>query len=216
MGKRGSHIKALSVAERKRLSAIRDLPLHRTTLSIHDAVEAKKQWRCHLPPHIQSIYSRLTRRLQYAKRRCESKTCPGYKHYGGRGIKFLFGSTRAAVLWVMEHLPHKNYAGLEIDRIDNNGHYKPGNLQLSTRCVNANNRSTTFWVPVRNGRLAMQEFIRRYPGCGYGRDQIKTLVELGLTGEQIAQRWRTSKGKHINKRKGGPRGPYKKRLSTTL
>jgi hypothetical protein len=216
MAKRGSRIKVLSVAERKRLSAIRALPLHRTTLSIRDAVAAKKQWRCHLPPHIHSIYSRLTRRLQYAKRRCESKNCTGYKHYGARGIKFLFGSTREAVLWVMEHLPHPTYDGLEIDRIDNNGYYAPGNLQLSTRRVNANNRLTTFWVPTRHGHLAMQDFIRHYPRCGYGRDQIKTLVELGLTGEQIARRWRIAKGKHINKRKGGPRGPYKKRSSTIL
>jgi hypothetical protein len=206
-------MKVLSAAARKQLSATKDLPLHQTTMSLHDAAQALKQWNCHLPPHIRSIYLRLTRRLQYAKRRCETPTCFGWKHYGARGIKFKFKSTKAAVLWVMENLPHPTYKNLEIDRKNNNGHYAPGNLQLSTRRQNANNRSTTFWVPMKGKPLAMEDFKRLHPNCGYGRDQIRLLVLNGLTGEQIIKRFEAGRWKTAGQYKRGPRGKYKSTTS---
>lgn len=162
-------------------------------LSIRQAIRLKKVSRCQLPPHLVWIFKRLTERMQYAKRRCEAPSCPGYKTYGARGIKFQFKDVKTSVLWVLENLSHPSYDGLEIDRIDNDGHYEPGNLQLSTRQVNANNRITTAWVTMRSGiKLAREDFRRRYPECGYGPDQIRLLVRQGLTGEQIIQRYKTS------------------------
>jgi hypothetical protein len=178
-----------------------------------EAVAAKKKWKCALPPHLDAIWLRLSHRLQYAKRRCESHSCVGYKTYGARGIKFKFRSVREAVIWVAENLPHPNYIGVEIDRINNDGHYEPGNLQLSTRRVNANNRYTTFWVPVAGGRLAMQDFKRAYPECGYGRDQIKDLVERGLTGEQITAQFKAGRWKTCGQYQRKPRGKYRSTTS---
>src|SRR5229473_7873798 len=133
MASSGSPTKALYVKERSRLSAIRGLPVHQTTLSMSEAIAAKKKWKCALPPHLHGIWLKLVHRLQYAKRRCESTSCAGYKTYGKRGIKFKFKSVREAVIWVAENLPHPNYTGVEIDRKNNDGHYEPGNLKLSTR-----------------------------------------------------------------------------------
>ena len=209
MAPSGSIMKGSFVKERSRLSFIRALPRHQNTLSMSEAIAAKKKWKCVLPPHLHEIWLKLTHRLQYAKRRCDSPSCEGYKTYGARGIKFKFKSVRESVLWVAENLPHPNYAGVEIDRIDNDGHYEPGNLQLSTRRENANNRYTTFWVPTLRGPLAMQDFKRTYPECGYGRDRIKDLVERGLTGEQITYRWQFERGKHLVKKPYKKRGKYK-------
>ena len=193
MAKRLLSTRELYSKEYEKLSATKGLPLHQHTLSIQEAIAIRKVSKCELPPHLAWIFKRLTERLQYAKRRCEAPTCAGYKTYGARGIQFRFKSVRDSVLWVLENLPHPTYHGVEIDRINNNGHYQPGNLKLSTRRQNANNRYTTFWVPLANGsKLAMQDFMRAYPVCGYGRDQIKHLVEKGLTGEQIIHRYQTS------------------------
>lgn len=65
--------------------------------------------------------------------RCRNVSNPAYKHYGGRGVECRFSSRAEFVLWVEENLPHKDYVGVEIDRVDNNGHYAPGNLRLASR-----------------------------------------------------------------------------------
>jgi hypothetical protein len=183
----------------------------------------KRGWNLRKRPKRDAISERLARRFHFAKRRCEAPSCAGYKTYGARGVKFLFPSVQAAVEWTLRNLPHSTYLGMEIDRIDNDGHYAPGNLQLSTRQKNANNRYTTFWVPLADGsRLAMRDFMRTYPECKYGRDRIKDLVERGFSGEQIIERFQTSYWK-MTWRKPKKRGykmrpglKRKKRKSTIL
>ena len=65
--------------------------------------------------------------------RCRNVSNPAYKHYGARGIECRFQSRAEFVLWVEANLPHKDYFGVEIDRINNDGHYEPGNLRLASR-----------------------------------------------------------------------------------
>jgi hypothetical protein len=182
---------------------------HATTWS---TVQTGRGWNLRGRPKRDAISEKLARRFHYTKRRCEAPSCPGYKTYGGRGIEFRFESVQAMVDYVLQHLPHPTYNNLEVDRIDNDGHYEPGNLQLSTRRENANNRVTTFWVPVKQGRLAMQNFLRAYPECGYGRDQVRLLVLRGLTGEQIIARFKVGRWKQMGvagRKKRGPYGPRK-------
>jgi hypothetical protein len=160
---------------------------------------SNRGWNLRGRPKRGAIAEKLARRFHFAKRRCEAPDCAGYKTYGARGIEFRFPSVQAMVDYVLQHLPHSTYDGLEVDRIDNDGHYEPGNLKLSTRRQNANNRYTTFWVPMKTGQLAMEEFRRAYPG--YSRDQIKELVERGLTGEQIIERFRKGRWQSLSTRK---------------
>lgn len=81
----------------------------------------------------------LDRRLTAAKQRCENPNAPHFHNYGGRGIQFNFPSVTEAGLWILENLGIPDRS-LEIDRIDNNGHYEPGNLRFTTRKKNAANR----------------------------------------------------------------------------
>jgi len=41
---------------------------------------------------------------------------------------------------MLGNLPHPDYEGWQIDRINNDGHYEPGNLRLARRKDNLLNR----------------------------------------------------------------------------
>lgn len=77
--------------------------------------------------------------FNHIKDRCENPKHPSYKDYGGRGIQNKFRSLndfRNYVINILQIDPR----GLQIDRINNDGHYKPGNIQFITRSENLKNR----------------------------------------------------------------------------
>jgi hypothetical protein len=71
-----------------------------------------------------------------------------YRHYGGRGIQFSAAWERFEdFLRDMGEAP----AGLELDRIDNNGNYEPGNCRWTTRHVQMVNRRRKADMPAALG-----------------------------------------------------------------
>ena len=70
-----------------------------------------------------------------AKNRCSSPKTPCYKDYGGRGIKFLFASFKDFYA-ELGNRPD----GLSLDRKDNDGHYKKGNVRWATLQEQAQNK----------------------------------------------------------------------------
>ena len=84
----------------------------------------------------------LDRRFTSAKQRCENPKSAEYKNYGARGIKFEFPSVTDASLYMVETFGIPDRI-LEIDRINNDGNYAPGNLRWATRSEqNANKRTS--------------------------------------------------------------------------
>ena len=71
-----------------------------------------------------------------AKQRCSNKNNKDYSDYGGRGIKFLFKSFEQFI----NAVGRKPSPGLMLDRINNNGHYAPGNVRWATKSVSSKNR----------------------------------------------------------------------------
>ncbi len=90
----------------------------------------------------------LQKRLAAAKCRCENPNDKGYGKYGARGIRFNFTSVHKAGLWLMNNCTtlRRDY---ELDRINNNGHYEPGNLRFVPRIINQANRRVTI-IPFFN------------------------------------------------------------------
>jgi hypothetical protein len=122
----------------------------------------------------------LGRRYDAIFQRCNTPHYRGYKNYGARGIKCLFKSRAEFVNWVEKNLPHPDYKGTTIGRINNDGHYKPGNLRLETTAEQNLNKRTTLWMTYHGKRILFHDFDSPYEASWTSR-----LVHRGMTGEQI-------------------------------
>jgi len=89
--------------------------------------------------YYKTVIGCLRARFHCMRRRCANPKDIGYKYYGGRGIKCLFRSSDEFVDYVINVLKI-DPRGLQIDRIDNNGHYEPSNIRFTTAKENSNNR----------------------------------------------------------------------------
>lgn len=70
------------------------------------------------------------------KERCNRRSHPYYKDYGGRGISIEYATFQD----FFEDVGPKPSPEYEIDRIDNNGNYTKGNCRWVTHKQNCNNR----------------------------------------------------------------------------
>lgn len=123
----------------------------------------------------------LVRRCSGAKDRCMNKNHAAYARYGGRGIKFNFSSPTDMAAWIMRNLvAEKNK---QIDRIDNNGHYEPGNIRLVTASLNQSNTRG------KRYNAFLHRFRIDYQDVRYADGTICHLYWAGLNAEQIADRF---------------------------
>lgn len=82
--------------------------------------------------YLQSVFKNI-------KIRCDNPKWVAYKNYGGRGIKCLFENSDKFVNYVVNEL-QIDPRGLDIDRIDNDGNYEPGNIRFISHKENCSNR----------------------------------------------------------------------------
>lgn len=102
---------------------------------------------------------------QSMKQRCYDSKSRNYKHYGGRGIK-------VCSRWMKFENFHKDMGdppkGLSLDRIDNNGIYKPSNCRWANAIQQANSKRSTVLI---DGLSILQYCIKHSinPGVIYDR-----------------------------------------------
>ena len=94
--------------------------------------KSKRKYRDTIKGHLALIFNAICRR-------CTNSSCENFKYYGGRGIENKFASLNDFRYYVTEILG-ADPRGLQIDRIDNNGHYEKGNIRFVTAKENSNNR----------------------------------------------------------------------------
>lgn len=129
------------------------------------------------------------------KRRCSSPRDPNWPNYGGRGIEFRFDSVITGALWIVENLGlPEDPEAVQLDRINNDGHYEPGNIRWASIALNQVNKRRVRWVPM------MHAFKLKYPHVRYADTSLRGLLAAGLSFEEIERRW------HAPSRK--PKGKY--------
>jgi len=104
-------------------------------------------------------------RWRHMMDRCYKPSDKRYHNYGGRGIKVCkeWHNVEAFI----GQLPEGYFPGVEIDRIDNDGNYEPGNVQWSTKKENCNNRSSTKLITFDGETKSIQEWATE-KGINYG------------------------------------------------
>lgn len=133
-------------------------------------------------------HTKLGRLFEYMKRRCNNPSCKDYPNYGGRGIRVGWESFDDFKKWALSN----GYApGLEIDRINNNGNYEPGNCRFVSHSVNNRNKRmrrdnttgfTGVWFHKPSGHYVFELCIDkiRYRKSGFktAQDAYNAKIEL--------------------------------------
>lgn len=136
------------------------------------------------------------------KNRCNNPRCDRYADYGGRGITVCerWNNSFENFLSDMGECP----PGMQIDRIDNNDGYKPGNCKWSTRKEQSANRRS-------NRLLSLNGETRRITVwaalLGLGQNTIRDRLKRGLPIERVL----TSAGRKPSRREQTPKRPRKAR-----
>ena len=79
-------------------------------------------------------------------RRCHKPENVGYRNYGGRGISVCDEWRKSFEAFARWAIASGWQRGLEIDRIDNDGNYEPGNCRFVTRRDNSRNKKQTVFI----------------------------------------------------------------------
>ena len=123
------------------------------------------------------LYARVNGMVQ----RCRNPKNHGFADYGGRGIEFRFASVSEGCLWIQSNLGLQREC--QLDRINNDGHYEPGNLRWSTPRQNASHTRKRAIAPL------FHQFRAEHPEVRYADSTLSHLLGLGLTFDQIVERW---------------------------
>lgn len=124
--------------------------------------------------------SGLYRRWMAMNTRCTNPNADNYGRYGGRGIsvhpewrRFEAFERDMGVGFSSE---------LELDRIDTNGNYEPGNCRWVPRTVNSLNKRNTIWVTLWGQEKTLKEWVDLF-GLKY-RTAHQRLVSRGWDAER--------------------------------
>ena len=107
-------------------------------------------------------------------RRCENKNVSNYKYYGERGIKVCARWHSFENFW--NDVKGKYDSNLELDRIDNNGDYKPSNCRWVSHTVQTNNSRSNRYISFRGEKMTISQWERE---TGIDRRTISERLDSG-------------------------------------
>lgn len=120
--------------------------------------------------------TRLYKTYYGMKERCYNPNHDSYQRYGGRGIKICdewLNDVEKFLEWGLNNGYDDN---LFIDRIDNDGNYKPSNCRWVDEYEQSNNRSSSIYTKVDNEFLTIAEIARKY---GFEYETIRARYHKG-------------------------------------
>lgn len=113
------------------------------------------------------------------RQRCEDPTEQSFARYGGRGI-YVCERWKVFDNFCLD-MGHPA-PGMEIDRIDNDGPYAPGNCRWATRAQQARNRSQNVWVTIDGTTLCLEDWATK---AGLSRGCLRWRLQKGIQGAQL-------------------------------
>src|SRR5574343_171576 len=132
-------------------------------------------------------YAMWSHRYSGMVRRCYNLKCIEYRNYGARGIEVWAEWRKDRRKWVeyATTLEGGQDEGLDMDRIDNDKGYVPGNIRLVTRTENSRNRRTTKYICYKDIRYTYSEFIELFLGNWKSTNAFYFHVARGRSAEWI-------------------------------
>jgi hypothetical protein len=124
-------------------------------------------------------------------RRCSVPSLPAYPRYGGRGIR-VCDRWQSFESFFADMGPRPS-AAHSIDRIDNDGHYEPGNVRWALPSVQNRNKSTNRMLTWKDETMTVTDWAER---CGMDPNTLGTRLRRGwsldraLTGKVQAKQAR--------------------------
>lgn len=120
----------------------KDFKSTRCPLCAKKASSVKRYWTYSEAMPDDAHRTRLLNRLAAAITRCHSASARVYPHYGGRGIQVCeaWRSDRTEFLKYVQNIPGWDNPAFEMDRIDVDGGYEPGNIRFVSRSDNLRNK----------------------------------------------------------------------------
>ena len=147
--------------------------------------------------HLYHVWRCMKSRCTYNKDRC-------FYLYGGRGISVF-------TIWLTDYTSFKNYVesipnyspDRQLDRIDNNGDYAPGNVRWATLLENAGNRRNNVHITHKGETKILAEWLRT---LNIPDRSFHTLVNRGMSHVDILSKYEIGalygyKAKGNNKRR---------------
>jgi hypothetical protein len=107
--------------------------------------------------------------------RCTKESDPAWRNYGGRGIKV--SEAWKASFWQFLEDVGDCPPGMQIERIDNNGHYEAGNVKWVTRLEQAQNKRNRRLGTINGVTKYLRDWANEY-GIIYETPQIQPSIEL--------------------------------------
>ncbi len=115
-------------------------------------------------------------------RRCHSPTDKRFPGYGGRG-------TRVCDEWrgpcgfdrFIAHVGPRPSSKHSIDRIDNAGHYEPGNVRWATQSEQQRNKRVNRWIDFAGRRQILSDWAREF---GLAANVLNQRIRLGWSMEK--------------------------------
>lgn len=120
------------------------------------------------------------RAWQTMRLRCFVPTNSAYADYGGRGITVCDRWMDSPQAFLADMGPKPSPAH-ELDRIDNDRGYEPGNCRWVTRSENDRNRRSTLWVTFDGSRRRWADLVDEF---GVPSDTAKWRIRHGMSVEQ--------------------------------
>lgn len=116
------------------------------------------------------------------KQRCGNENDKSYNNYGGRGIT-VCDEWREDFQAFYDWATANGYKeGLQIDRIDNDGDYEPGNCQWTTKKINLRNKRQSVFIEYNNEVHTVAEWSRI---TGIHRNTLDGRIRSGKPVEEI-------------------------------